>query len=67
MDTEIVFIAIGKLLITLHKDTILDFTRVQFFPRKLLTRLLQYILLCILHVVPLCSSLPPPNPKAKIS
>lgn len=65
MDTEIVFVAIGKLLITLHKDTILDFTRVQFFPCKLLTRLLQYILLCILHVVPLCSPLPPPTQKQK--
>lgn len=62
VDREIVSIAIGKFLITLHKDTILDFTRVQFSPCKLLTWLLQYILLCILHVVPLCSSLSPTSP-----
>lgn len=61
VDREIVFTAIGKFLITLHKYTILDFTRVQFFPCKLLTWLLQYILLCILRVVPLCSSFPPPK------
>lgn len=61
MDREIFFIAIGKFLITLHKDTISDFTRVQIFPCKLLTWLLQYILLGILYVIPLCCSFPPPK------
>lgn len=51
MDREIFFTAIGEFLITLHKDTILGFTRVQLFPCKLLTWLLQYILLCILHII----------------